>query len=171
MICRLYSWTEGNFMIITLQQLFQHWLSVMWTSAFHVLSTTIDFVFCKSGIQLFLHCQDTASYQNLVSGKLCPIRCSKDVQHCTLPSEPSRPLQKSPKVWSSLKSNTVKHRVRELECLECHCCQQHQHTQGRESTWCQIFGYALNAQLDLREWIASVGQHELYAHKEMSSTF
>ena len=71
------SWSET-----TLQQLLQDWLSVMWTSTFHVLFTTMDFIFCKSGVLLFLHHQDTVSYWILVSSTLCPIRCLKNVQHC-----------------------------------------------------------------------------------------
>ena len=51
------SWYEA-----TLWQLFQDWLSVMWTSTSPVLFTTTDFVFCKSFVLLFLHHHDTASY-------------------------------------------------------------------------------------------------------------
>ena len=61
----------------TFWQLFQGWLWVMWTWTFPVSFTTMDFVFCKSGVALFLHHQDTMSYWNLVSRILCPIRCSK----------------------------------------------------------------------------------------------
>ena len=54
---KLNSWSGA-----TVQQLFQDWLSVMWTSTFPVSFTTTDFVFCKSGVLLFLHHQDTMSY-------------------------------------------------------------------------------------------------------------
>ena len=67
----------------TFWQLFQGWLWVMWTWTFPVSFTTMDFVFCKSGVALFLHHQDTMSYWNLVSRILCPIRCSKNVHHCS----------------------------------------------------------------------------------------
>ena len=43
----------------------------MWTSV-------VNFVFCMSGVLLFLHHQDT------VLLNLCPIRCSKNVQHCSV---------------------------------------------------------------------------------------
>ena len=57
-------------------------VSVMLTSTFQVLFTNTDFVFGMSGVLLFLHDRDTLSY-NLVSGTLCPIRCSpQNVQHC-----------------------------------------------------------------------------------------
>ena len=58
------SWSET-----TPWQLFQDWLSVTWTSIFHVLFQTKDLVFFggKSGFLLFLHRQDTVSYWNLVS--------------------------------------------------------------------------------------------------------
>ena len=42
------SWSDA-----TLRQLFQDWLSVMWTLTFTVLFTTMDFVFFKSGVLLF----------------------------------------------------------------------------------------------------------------------
>ena len=51
------SWSEA-----TLRQLFQDWLSMMWTSTCPVLFTTTDFVFCKSGVLLFLHYRDTVCY-------------------------------------------------------------------------------------------------------------
>ena len=55
---------------------------MMQISSFHVLFTTTDFVFCKSGVLLFMHYQDTVSYYILVSGTLCLNKYSKDVQHC-----------------------------------------------------------------------------------------
>ena len=71
------SWSET-----TLRQPFQDWLSVVWTSTFHVLFTAMDFVFCKSGVLLFLHHQDTLlskfGLQNTVS--LSP-KVLKSVQH------------------------------------------------------------------------------------------
>ena len=70
------SWSEA-----TLRQLFQDWLLVMWALTFPVLFPTTDFVFCKSGVLLFLHYWDTVSNQNLVSRTLCPIWCLKNVQH------------------------------------------------------------------------------------------
>ena len=54
------SWSEATWG--GLRQLLLDWLSVMWTSTFPVLLTTTDFVFCKSGVLLFLHHQCTVSY-------------------------------------------------------------------------------------------------------------
>ena len=51
------SWSEA-----TLWQLSQDWSSMMWTLTFPILFTTTGFVFCKSGVLLFLHHRDTVSY-------------------------------------------------------------------------------------------------------------
>ena len=51
----------------------------MSTSTSHGLFTFTDFVFCKSGVLLFLHHQDAVLYWNVVFRTICP--CSKNVQH------------------------------------------------------------------------------------------
>ena len=74
-LCRLLSWIESNFIDsyrseTILQQLFQDWLSVRWTSTFMFCSQPwilfpASLVFCS-----FFHHQNTMSYQILVSRTL-----------------------------------------------------------------------------------------------------
>ena len=56
-LCRLYSWTKGNFMMRN------HSMAAV-PGQSDVLITSMDLVFSKSSVLFFLHHQDTVSYYN-----------------------------------------------------------------------------------------------------------
>ena len=79
------SWSET-----TLWQPFKVWLLVMWTSTFHVLFITMDFVFCKSDVTVFApegyHIISKFGFQDILS----KVWCSRKVEHWTLSNNQHR---------------------------------------------------------------------------------